>query len=87
MTDISVFWQRSGQTKGIKEALMKVNMGNADRGIRLILGLSILTWGFMAENVWGALGLIFLLTAFLKRCPAYLPFKIDTRHKDLRELS
>ena len=58
--------------------MMKVNMGNADRIIRIVLGLIIIGLGFMYESYWGLLGLIPLFTAFVRFCPAYLPFGIST---------
>jgi Protein of unknown function (DUF2892) len=57
---------------------MKTNVGKIDRIFRMVLGLSLLTWGFMSQNWLGAIGIIPLLTAFFRWCPAYLPFGIST---------
>lgn len=57
---------------------MKQNVGNADRIIRIVLGLGIIAWGFFAQNWLGAIGLVPLATAFMRWCPAYLPFGIST---------
>ncbi|MBP6310593.1 MAG: DUF2892 domain-containing protein [Arenimonas sp.] len=57
---------------------MKTNVGKIDRIFRMVLGLSLLTWGYMSQNWLGAIGLIPLFTAFLRWCPAYLPFGIST---------
>lgn len=57
---------------------MKKNVGATDRLIRIILGLVIIAWGIYAENWFGLVGLVPLMTALLNWCPAYLPFKIST---------
>ncbi|MEJ2048822.1 MAG: DUF2892 domain-containing protein [Calditrichota bacterium] len=59
---------------------MKLNMGNLDRFIRLIVGLfliSLIFWG--PQTYWGLIGLIPLLTAVIGFCPLYVPFKFSTR--------
>ncbi len=66
---------------------MKQNMGNADRGIRLIVGLSLLIWGFWTQNYFGLIGFILIGTAFIKWCPLYAPFKLSTYRGKQRELS
>lgn len=57
---------------------MKQNVGSADRIIRMVLGLSIIAWGFIAHNWLGAVGLVPLATGFLRWCPAYVPFGISS---------
>ena len=57
---------------------MKTNVGKLDRIIRMVLGLSLIAWGYMSQNWLGAIGLIPLFTAFFRWCPAYLPFGIST---------
>mgnify|MGYP003532085325 FL=1 len=57
---------------------MKTNVGKIDRIFRMVLGLSLLIWGYMSQNWLGAIGLIPLFTAFFRWCPAYLPFGIST---------
>lgn len=57
---------------------MKTNVGNADRLIRIALGLAIIGWGYANQNWLGAIGLVPLATAFMRWCPAYLPFGIST---------
>lgn len=61
-----------------RSRIMKANVGNTDRLIRIILGLVIIGWGVMNANWLGAIGLIPLATAFLRWCPAYLPFGLST---------
>ncbi len=57
---------------------MKVNMGGADRIIRLILGVVIIGVGIYYQSWWGAVGIIPLATAATSRCPLYLPFGLST---------
>ncbi|HPE80147.1 MAG: DUF2892 domain-containing protein [Chromatiaceae bacterium] len=57
---------------------MTKNMGGIDRGLRLVVGIALLVWGYMAQNWLGAIGLVPLFTAALGWCPAYLPFGIKT---------
>jgi len=60
---------------------MIANVGTADRIIRIVLGLAILSALFWAEEdvrLWGLVGLIPLITAFVKFCPAYWIIKFKT---------
>jgi len=54
------------------------NEGKIDRIIRVVLGLAIIGWGVAAQNYWGAVGLVPLLTGAIGICPLYLPFGINT---------
>jgi Protein of unknown function (DUF2892) len=57
---------------------MKSNVGKTDRILRIIAGLAIIGWGVATSNIWGAIGIIPLLTGIIRWCPAYLPFNIST---------
>ncbi len=57
---------------------MKRNVGGMDRILRIALGLAVAGWGVWAQNPWGALGLVPLLTGVVGWCPAYLPFGMRT---------
>ena len=64
---------------------MKKNMGIIDRVIRVIAAIVIGVLYFTG-TVSGttaiillAVGLIFLATSFLSRCPLYLPFGLKTK--------
>lgn len=53
---------------------MKANVGNVDRVIRFIVGLALLSLLFALQGSarWlGLIGLIPLLTAFMRYCPLY----------------
>lgn len=62
-------------------------MGKTDRIIRLFLAI-LMTGLFLGKVVTGTLGMIlvifsavFLLTSFVKFCPLYFPFGINTISK------
>lgn len=57
---------------------MKCNVGKSDRVIRAVIGLGILAAGAYHHSWWGLIGLVPLLTAIFRFCPAYLPFGIST---------
>ncbi|MCW8983233.1 MAG: DUF2892 domain-containing protein [Gammaproteobacteria bacterium] len=57
---------------------MKKNMGGIDRGLRLIVGATLVGWAVMSGNLWGYIGIIPLATALIGWCPVYLPFGIKT---------
>ena len=60
---------------------MKCNVGNADRAVRLILGIVILAGGLIFRSWWGLIGLIPLITGIVSWCPLYVPLKINTGAK------
>jgi len=57
---------------------MKTNVGSIDRVIRLIAGFAILGAGYYFKSWWGLVGIVPLLTATFRFCPAYLPFGLST---------
>jgi hypothetical protein len=57
---------------------MKKNIGSADRALRIILGIGIIAYGVINHTWLGAIGAVPLLTAFIRFCPAYLPFGLST---------
>jgi len=57
---------------------MKHNVGGIDRTLRIIVGLVVIGWGVYAQNWWGAIGLVPLLTGVIGWCPAYLPFGLSS---------
>ena len=61
---------------------MKANVGRADRVIRILAGLALLSLVFFLEGNarwWGLVGLPVMATGLLVWCPLYTPFGIDTR--------
>lgn len=58
---------------------MNENVGNIDRGIRIVVGLGLIGATLAgAIGAWGWLGIIPLATGLFRFCPAYLPFGIRT---------
>lgn len=53
------------------KALTK-NEGKVDRGIRVVLGLAVLSLTFVGpQTMWGLLGIIPLFTGAVGMCPIY----------------
>ncbi|UWX58090.1 DUF2892 domain-containing protein [Chlorobaculum sp. MV4-Y] len=50
---------------------MKKNMGQKDRAVRAILGVAMLVYGVVFQNLVGIVGLIPLATAIIGYCPLY----------------
>ena len=57
---------------------MKRNLGSADRGGRIVLGVAIGAAGLYFESWFGLIGLVLLGTALVGWCPLYAPFGITT---------
>jgi hypothetical protein len=58
---------------------MPVNEGTADRTLRVILGIAILSLAFAGPRTpWGYLGLVPLLTGAMGSCPLYAIFGFST---------
>ena len=52
--------------------MLKENVGNIDRALRIVLGLGLLSLVFVGpKTYWGLIGLIPLAPALMKTCPAY----------------
>ena len=66
---------------------MKLNMGNTDRIIRILIAVVIAVLYFtnqisgVAAIILGIIALIFILTGIIGFCPLYVPFKLSTRKK------
>lgn len=59
---------------------MKNNMGKVDRIIRVVVGLLLVGNFFVGTgHVASWIGVVLIATAALGFCPAYLPFKFDSR--------
>jgi hypothetical protein len=58
---------------------MTRNIGSADRIIRIVIGLAVLSLYFVGpKSVWALLGLIPLATAAIGWCPPYKILGIST---------
>ena len=64
---------------------MKKNMGTIDRGIRIVIALTVGVLYLMgqisgtAALILGILAVVFVLTSLVGTCPLYLPFRLSTR--------
>jgi hypothetical protein len=58
---------------------MQQNVGGIDRILRIVAGLAIIGWGVYAQNWWGAIGAVPVLTALIGWCPVYLPLGISSK--------
>ena len=59
--------------------MFKKNVGNADRAFRIILSIGLISLAFVGpQTVWGWVGVIPLLTAFVGTCPLYSLLGINT---------
>jgi len=58
---------------------MPKNVGQIDRLIRIIIGLALITLAATGTiGPWGYIGILPLLTALLRTCPAYTILGINT---------
>lgn len=70
---------------------MKHNVSQLDRIIRITLAIVLIVIRFASDisGVWGIIllvvGVILALTGFLRFCPLYLPFHIDTNKYEVKE--
>ena len=61
------------------EAVMIRNEGTIDRGVRIFLGLGLLTLVFVGPHTWlGLFGLVPLATGLAGFCPLYRLFGMRT---------
>jgi len=61
---------------------MKKNVGNAERAIRIIVGLVVVSLVFIGpQSPWGWLGLVPLATGLIGWCPPYSLLGINTCKK------
>lgn len=63
--------------------MFKVNVGSADRILRIIVGLVLIALVFVGPKTpWGWIGVIPLATGFLRTCPLYSLIGVNTCPKD-----
>jgi hypothetical protein len=66
----------------IGEAVMKQNIHNIERVIRVVLGLIILSLVFVGpKSLWGLVGILPILTGLIGWCPPYQLLGISTCKK------
>lgn len=57
---------------------MTKNVGGIDRIVRILLGLALVALGLSAQDWWGAVGLVPLVTGLGGWCPLYVPLWLST---------
>ena len=57
---------------------MQCNIGRVEQVIRILVGLAILGAGWYYQSWWGLIGLIPLLTGFVRFCPLWRVLGIST---------
>jgi hypothetical protein len=59
--------------------MFAANVGTADRMLRIILGIGLLSLVFIGpQTPWGWLGLVPLFTGLMRTCPLYSLFGFNT---------
>ncbi|HQT92142.1 MAG TPA: DUF2892 domain-containing protein [Candidatus Kryptobacter bacterium] len=62
---------------------MKKNVGNADKWIRIVVGLVLISLVFIGpKTAWGWIGLVLIGTALINFCPIWAALKISTRKEE-----
>lgn len=64
---------------------MKPNIGSVDRIVRIVIGLGVIGAGAYFRSWWGLVGLVPILTAVVRFCPAYVPFGLSTCPREERK--
>ena len=65
------------------EGILKRNEGTADRALRVVVGLGLISLVFVGpQTMWGLVGIVPLLTGSVVMCPLYRIFGMDTCGKD-----
>jgi hypothetical protein len=58
---------------------MKANMGDTDRYIRIAVGCALIIWALLGGPKWAWIGVLPLVTALFRFCPAYSILGMNTR--------
>ena len=64
---------------------MKPNIGKIDQIIRAIFGIGFISIGLYFKSLFSIIGVVLLITAFIKKCYFYLPFGISTCKYDIKK--
>lgn len=59
--------------------MFATNVGNADRLIRIVLGVVLIALVFVGpQTPWGWIGVVPLVTGFFRMCPLYTLLGVNT---------
>jgi len=60
-------------------ASMKINEGNIDRVLRIIVGIALIAMVFVGpQTIWGWVGIVPFITGVIGICPLYSVLGINT---------
>jgi amino acid transporter len=63
----------------LEEPMLEKNLGTADRWIRIVIGIALVSLTFAGPHtMWGLVGIVPLATAFAGTCPLYTLFGMRT---------
>jgi amino acid transporter len=63
----------------LEETMLEKNLGTADRWIRIVIGIALVSLTFAGPHtMWGLVGVVPLATAFAGTCPLYTLFGLRT---------
>ncbi len=82
MPHCPITFARLMQIETQKNKVMKKNVGNIDKVIRIVLGLAIGGLGIAYQSWWGLIGLLPIATALVGSCGVYTLLGISTCKKD-----
>ena len=69
----------SSASNSLLEKVMKANVGGLDRGLRISMGLVLLSLVVIGpQSWWGLLGLVPLATGLMSFCPLYTLLGINS---------
>lgn len=58
---------------------MKMNEGNVDRALRVVVGVALLALAFVGpQTPWGYIGIVPLVTGLMGYCPLYSLLGVNT---------
>jgi hypothetical protein len=58
---------------------MKLNVGGIDKNARIAVGVIVIAAGVYYQNIWGAVGVVPLLTGAFGFCPFYPLLGLSTK--------
>jgi hypothetical protein len=59
---------------------MKMNVGGADRALRIVAGVALIVLAATdTVDAWGYVGVVIAATGIFQFCPAYLPFGLSSK--------
>lgn len=57
---------------------MKINVGGADKVLRIVLGIPLIAWALLGGPLWAWIGVLPLATGLFNFCPLYTLLGINS---------